>query len=81
MDRESPPLWASGNLASRKDFNGRVTTLGYDANGRLNGDQYDNNGNTKSAPVSQPTALNAQEILGADSYDSENRLVQRSGGE
>ena len=50
----------------------------YDANDRLNGDQYDNNGNTKSAPVSQPSALNAQQILGSDDYDSENRLTQRT---
>jgi RHS repeat-associated protein len=53
--------------------------FGYDANDRLNGDQYDNNGNTKSAPVSQPTAVNPQQILGTDSYDSENRLTARTG--
>ncbi|HEV2804512.1 MAG TPA: RHS repeat-associated core domain-containing protein [Chthoniobacterales bacterium] len=65
-------------------------TFGYDANDRLNGDQYDANGNTKSAPVSQPpvtpqqpgaggSPLNTQQILGSDSYDSENRLTQRNG--
>jgi RHS repeat-associated protein len=51
----------------------------YDANDRLNGDQYDANGNTKSAPVSQPSALNSQQVLGTDNYDSENRLKERTG--
>ena len=70
-----------GNRLTRSSSLSGVTNqaLGYDANDRLNGDTYDNNGNTKSAPVSQPSALNSQQVLGTDDYDSENRLVQRSG--
>jgi RHS repeat-associated protein len=50
--------------------------FGYDANDRLNGDQYDNNGNTTSSSrIADP----ASRILGVDSYDSENRLTQRTG--
>jgi RHS repeat-associated protein len=67
-------------LARTSSLTGIVNqSFGYDANDRLNGDQYDNNGNTKSAPVSQPSALNSQQILGSDFYDSENRLTQRNG--
>jgi RHS repeat-associated protein len=70
-----------GNRLTRVSSLSGVTNqaFGYDANDRLNGDQYDSNGNTKAAPVSQPTALNAQQILGTDDYDSENRLKQRIG--
>jgi RHS repeat-associated protein len=70
-----------GNRQTRSSSLPGVTNqaLGYDANDRLNGDQYDNNGNTKSAPVSQPTTLNSQQVLGTDDYDSENRLTQRTG--
>jgi RHS repeat-associated protein len=70
-----------GNRLSRVSSLPGVTnqSFGYDWNDRLNGDQFDNNGNTKSAPVSQPTAINAQQVLGTDDYDSENRLVQRTG--
>ena len=32
-------------------------TLGYDPNDRVTGDTHDNNGNTKSAPVSQPSTI------------------------
>src|SRR5438270_2617860 len=53
--------------------------FGYDANDRVNGDQYDANGNTRNAPVSQPSTLNSQQLLGTDDYDSENRLTQRTG--
>ena len=53
--------------------------FGYDANDRLNGDQYDSNGNTRNAPVSQPAAINPQQLLGTDDYDSENRLTTRIG--
>jgi RHS repeat-associated protein len=81
-----------GNRLSRtSSLSGLVNqSFSYDANDRLNGDQYDANGNTKSAPASQPpvtpqqpgaggSPLNAQQILGTDSYDSENRLTQRNG--
>jgi RHS repeat-associated protein len=70
-----------GNRLTRNSSLSGVTNqaLGYDANDRLNGDQYDANGNTRNAPVSQPTTLNSQQLLGTDSYDSENRLTQRTG--
>jgi RHS repeat-associated protein len=70
-----------GNRLTRSSSLSGVTnqTLGYDPNDRLNGDQYDNNGNTKSAPVSQPSTINSQPLLGTDDYDSENRLTQRTG--
>jgi RHS repeat-associated protein len=70
-----------GNRLSRTSSLPGVTnqSFGYDWNDRLNGDQYDNNGNTKTAPVSQPTTLNSQQVLGTDQYDGENRLVQRIG--
>gem|GEM_PF-4051308 len=70
-----------GNRQTRSSSLSGVTNqaFGYDANDRLNGDQYDSNGNTKSAPVSQPSTLNSQQVLGTDDYDSENRLKQRTG--
>jgi RHS repeat-associated protein len=70
-----------GNRQSRTSSLLGITNqaFGYDANDRLNGDQYDNNGNTRNAPVSQPAAVNPQQLLGSDDYDSENRLSQRTG--
>jgi YD repeat-containing protein len=70
-----------GNRLTRSSSLSGITNqaLGYDANDRLNGDQYDNNGNTRNAPVSQPAAINPQQLLGTDDYDSENRLIQRTG--
>jgi RHS repeat-associated protein len=70
-----------GNRLTRNSSLSGVTNqaLGYDANDRLNGDQYDANGNTRNAPVSQPSTLNSQQLLGTDDYDSENRLTQRTG--
>ena len=70
-----------GNRLSRTSSLSGVTnqSFGYDWNDRVNGDQYDSNGNTKSAPVSQPSTINSQQVLGTDDYDSENRLVQRTG--
>jgi RHS repeat-associated protein len=55
-------------------------TFSYDANDRLNGDQYDANGNTRIGTTSQPlNSSTPQQVLGTDSYDSENRLTQRNG--
>ena len=70
-----------GNRLSRTSSLLGITnqSLSYDANDRLNGDTYDNNGNTRNAPVSQPSTLNSQQLLGTDNYDSENRLTQRTG--
>jgi RHS repeat-associated protein len=70
-----------GNRLTRSSSLPGVTNqaLGYDANDRVTGDTHDNNGNTKSAPVSQPSAINSQQVLGTDDYDSENRLKQRTG--
>jgi RHS repeat-associated protein len=70
-----------GNRLTRSSSLSGVTNqaFGYDPNDRLTGDQYDNNGNTKSAPVSQPSVLTSQQVLGTDDYDSENQLKQRTG--
>jgi YD repeat-containing protein len=71
-----------GNRQTRTSSLSGVTNqaFGYDANDRLNGDQYDNNGNTITGATSQPlNSSTPQPILGADTYDSQDRLVQRSG--
>jgi RHS repeat-associated protein len=70
-----------GNRLTRSSSLSGVTNqaLGYDPNDRVTGDTYDNNGNTKSAPVSQPSTINSQQVLGTDDYDSENRLTTRTG--
>ena len=70
-----------GNRLTRSSSLSGVTNqaFGYDSNDRLTGDQYDNNGNTKLAPVCQPTTLNPQQVLGTDDYGSENRLTTRTG--
>jgi hypothetical protein len=49
-----------GNRLARSSSLSGVTNqaLGYYPNDRVTGDTYDNNGNTKSAPISQPSTLN-----------------------
>ncbi len=67
-----------GNRLTRGSSLSGITSqaFGYDANDRLNGDRYDNNGNTTSSSrIPDPESR----ILGIDSYDSENRLTQRTG--
>jgi YD repeat-containing protein len=70
-----------GNRLTRSSSLSGITNqaLGYDPNDRVTGDTYDNNGNTKSAPVSQPSTINSQQLLGTDDYDGEDRLTQRTG--
>ena len=57
-------------------------SFGYDASDRVNGDTYDANGNTTTAPVSQPpgsAGAAPEPIRGTDSYDSQDRLTSRAG--
>jgi RHS repeat-associated protein len=70
-----------GNRLSRTSSLSGVTnqSFSYDANDRVNGDTFDNNGNTRTAAASQPSTTNSQQLLGTDSYDSQDRLVQRAG--
>ena len=53
--------------------------FGYDPNDRVTGDTYDANGNTKAGTASQLSTLNAQPLAGTDTYDTENRLIARTG--
>lgn len=69
-----------GNRLSRSSSVAGLTSQAftYNANDRVNGDTYDANGNTKTAPASQPAGgvgAAPEPIRGTDSYDSYDRLI------